>query len=1230
MADKYSVNSQDLKLANFENNDPKANTSMSTNDSADYNVPSQEGVVASYHTLRTSSVVSDDDSLIQELESTPIPSAKIAPSNMPSLLGVASSDSLLQNSTSFSSAPGKESLKVNPTAESRQSQPPTLSPNEELTLLAVKNKPNSPDRDNDGAPSPPRKTHKHAAVREKPLFFHGSDTSGEDTSYDGSSGVGRAAGAPLNHRSENANAHNNNGSGHTRNIMTKESSSLAPMAANTFMQASNTEKHPLAMVSSLHRPTPVLTSSNSQGTSVDHIDPRDLPRESILPTSSQESYTIDHTGTVSTRDSASNDTSTRADYLNVRTGSSASSNSAPLSQLGRAAVKYPPAVSDSRSLQSQSQVGINLSISADEPSDASETLPNYAANLLHPHTQKQPPPSHFRDTTSPMHGSAASSVNSASSYSYAGDLDIAPSSSNDQGPDDSSFAPTPFDMHNGGLASEMANRHHHHQQQQHIQRAPSSHLVVEAERYTDDATRREVLRREAIREAEARLMAAAVNVNPKVMDEHEGGGFNWKLYCCIGCLLIIAVVAASVIFAIRDDDEVAPAPSPEVPTTNDECDRALQLVDFNGGTTQGEILLNVKGSLEDTCQVADANGFALWYYVEGNGNRLSASTCEGTDMNDNSDTQVLVFSGSCQELECIGGADQLCGSHGAVIWEATNGTRYYVVVKGYRTSNTGGFTLTLDTLNENGNCEVATEVVLRDSPVFGSTRDFSIDAASPVCPGTIVVSPEAWFTIEGNSSLVCAHVTSDESEQPDFPVEMSIFEGNNCTGLTCITSVSSSSEDSLTDSAAFFAESGSTYHVSIRGENADSQGEFALHLHEAPSNGICERAQIVPINSAVSATTVDGCNVDVSGCPGLLDHPGVWYLVEGTGELLVAQANGLTCEKDSVLQSQIFVFVAGDGSSTSLSSGCTNPICFDYTALACTAGNQKVTSQWFSNKGEFYYLFVQSADQQDFELSINEFIPGGSDTCVNATTVESTGESTLGSTVGANPASLGTCPNSGAAGVWYLVQGTGGMLEASTCNTGTNYSTGITILGGECGNFHCIETTTVTCDGERTIAYWNTTFGHSYSVYVHGQEETDTGRFLLTVESGDLHVSNDFCGTAEELQIPSTTVGSTVLASDNDAKDLCGNAATAPGVWYTVVGEGGMLTASLCSQQTQYDSQIYIFSGESCGEMSCITFNDDACGSRSRVSWETEVNVRYYILVSGFNNAVGDFELIVS
>ena len=79
--------------------------------------------------------------------------------------------------------------------------------------------------------------------------------------------------------------------------------------------------------------------------------------------------------------------------------------------------------------------------------------------------------------------------------------------------------------------------------------------------------------------------------------------------------------------------------------------------------------------------------------------------------------------------------------------------------------------------------------------------------------------------------------------------------------------------------------------------------------------------------------------------------------------------------------------------------------------------------------------------------------------------------------------------------------------------------------------------------------------------------------------------TNDDCNDATSVDVgPGGSVdiaGSTAQATI-DVTPACGTSVTAPGVWYSVIGNGNTMTASTCNQAS-YDTKITVFCGD-CGE----------------------------------------------
>lgn len=122
--------------------------------------------------------------------------------------------------------------------------------------------------------------------------------------------------------------------------------------------------------------------------------------------------------------------------------------------------------------------------------------------------------------------------------------------------------------------------------------------------------------------------------------------------------------------------------------------------------------------------------------------------------------------------------------------------------------------------------------------------------------------------------------------------------------------------------------------------------------------------------------------------------------------------------------------------------------------------------------------------------------------------------------------------------------------------------------------------------------------------------------------------ANDKCSGVTTLSCGSSISGATTYAtSTNDPTTTCVTSPGAPGVWYKVIGNGKIMTASLCG--SSYDTKIQIYSG-SCSNLTCVTGNDDTCSVQSLATWLSSNGITYYIFVYGYSDNVGDFQLDIT
>jgi len=253
------------------------------------------------------------------------------------------------------------------------------------------------------------------------------------------------------------------------------------------------------------------------------------------------------------------------------------------------------------------------------------------------------------------------------------------------------------------------------------------------------------------------------------------------------------------------------------------------------------------------------------------------------------------------------------------------------------------------------------------------------------------------------------------------------------------------------------------------------------------------------------------------------------------------------------------------------------------------------------------------------------------DPCTGALPI-TCGQTVTGSNTAATNDAVPTCGLSAPRkGVWYTITGTGGMITLTTCSATSNFDTQIAVYSGACTALTCVAANDndpgcTNYFNRLSRVSFNSTFGTVYRIMVSGKLGS-AGTFTLAATCAVVAPPNDDCANAILTTCGSTVTGATV-GSTIDAVGTCGTALnTAGGVWYRFVATGGSTTVSLCG--SGYDTKLGIFTG-SCGALTCLTGNDDFCSLQSQVTFTATAGTTYYVLVTGFSTAVGNFTMNIS
>ena len=380
----------------------------------------------------------------------------------------------------------------------------------------------------------------------------------------------------------------------------------------------------------------------------------------------------------------------------------------------------------------------------------------------------------------------------------------------------------------------------------------------------------------------------------------------------------------------------------------------------------------------------------------------------------------------------------------------------------------------------------------------------------------------------------------------------------------------------------------------------------------AVTNDNCANAFPIACGGTASGTTatatLDG---PAASCTGGSVAPDVWYTIVGTGGAITASLCG------SAYDTKIDVYTGACGSLTNI-GGCNDDFC----------GLQSEMT-WTSTLGTTYRIRVHGFAGATGAYTLNvtcAAVGPANDNCANAIPI-ACGGTASGSTALATIDGPGASCTGGsvAPDVWYTIVGTGGAITASLC--GSAYDTKIDVYTGACGSLTNIGGCNDDFCGTQSQMTWTSTIGTTYRIRVHGFAGA-TGAFTLNVTCGPVPPPNDNCANAIPIACGGTASGSTALATIDGPATDCGGGSVAPDVWYTIVGTGNAITASLCG--SGYDTQLDVYTG-ACGALTNIGgCNDDFCGLQSQMTWNSILGTTYRIRVHGFGGATGAFTLNVT
>jgi|GEM_PF-1595906 len=663
--------------------------------------------------------------------------------------------------------------------------------------------------------------------------------------------------------------------------------------------------------------------------------------------------------------------------------------------------------------------------------------------------------------------------------------------------------------------------------------------------------------------------AAFLPVGPVTMNSTVTNTVTWTAYN-VGPTDIATGQASATVTVIP------PAPS------NDLCVDAIAV-------TCGQ---TVSGSTTDAtatgASACDSDGLGVWYSIIGDGSDITLDLS-----NSNYDTYLGVTQscgGACFDSDDDGGT----GTTSLLTFSSVNGQTYYIYISGFGTA-TGDYEMSIScvappTPPANDLCVDAETIVCGDV-LTGSTAlatadtEVSGDCDSPV--GT--TGNGVWYEFQGNGQDVTFSTCSPNTT---FDTEINVYTGN-CGALTCEAfndDDSGCSFSGLRSTVSFFATAGVTYYIRVSYWSSSNASSGAFELSAtcnctADAGTITADATPVCLNGPTTISATHDANSTVP--TGYVQA----YALTDAATLTVLQVGltpsfTVTTGGDYIIHTIVYDPLQVD--PTTLPPGTTG---FDINAILIQGGGTMCGS-----------LDVAGAPITVLGPDAGTITADATPVCIED-----------GGLISATPDGNQVVPAGYVQG-YALTQG-GTILQVGASPSFTVGAVGTYVI-------HTVVYDPAGLDPSLAIGL--------PAAVVNAQLVQGGGTVCASLDLTGATIVvescvpvNDLCVNAIPVACNDVVSGSTANATSTDASDCD---ADGIGVWYSFVGDGSVVTLDLSN--SDYDT--YLSVTESCGGACFASDDDGGTGLTSLLSFPSVSAQTYYIYISGFGAATGNYELSVS
>lgn len=559
--------------------------------------------------------------------------------------------------------------------------------------------------------------------------------------------------------------------------------------------------------------------------------------------------------------------------------------------------------------------------------------------------------------------------------------------------------------------------------------------------------------------------------------------------------------------------------TPPAPPANDNCQGAFEVAvneDLNCGNVTSGTLAWATSSGVQNCSGTASND--VWFSFTATN---ETHYIDLLNVSPYTDMYHVVYAQDCDSLVSLVCSDP----NNSVATGLTPGEFYLIQVYSYSS------TMVSTTFNvcvgtpppppANDHCDGAIELSVNESmicsEVTSGTLAFATGSGVDHCFGT--ANNDVWFSFTATAE---SHIINLTNVSPYTDMYHAVFAADcgNLVNLSC-SDPDMSTVNGLTPGETYLIQVYSYYSSEV-----STTFDICVSTLITPENDECHGAIEVLVNddlecgNVTTGTLAAATESGVNNCSGTPNND-VWFSFTATAESHQIELLNVTPYTD-----MYHAVYAQE--------------CDSLVNLVCSDPNSSVASGL--TPGETYLIQVYSYYSSEvmtlFDVCVGT-VPAvpDNDLCENAIPI-ACGETFIGNTFSAsNTDAPGTCSttlNTGP-GVWHIVEGFNGVMEASLCNS--LFDTKIGIFTGSCGELECLignddDTGTngagICGGGTVSSVSWIGVEGETYYIYVTGYL-SNAGAYELTVDCTPVTSVDDLDGTnASALVYPNPNAGNGV------------------------------------------------------------------------------------------------------